>query len=215
MFTSPHSVQYNPVVDAKFILRIIAAAVLYIFHFPLGEASHSSLCSVRVNHLEHSCFTAPDGVDTCTIPVLLNCSTPALSKLSGCNAIRLRQPWLPYRHIRDDLDRFQADSEGLAACDCPDPCVETEYTAKLSAFNFPSSMFIALNGLSDGNHVTFYFLRLNHHYFLHRIKFQQLLFFGTYTWQLDLNNVILSNYICDQILPPFCLAHSVSAWRTA
>ena len=37
--------------------------------------------------------------------------------------------------------RFLAEPDGLQSCNCRNPCVESEYTAKVSYFNFPSNMF--------------------------------------------------------------------------
>ena len=48
--------------------------------------------------------------------------------------------------------KFPSDVDGLAACDCPDPCIDSEYSAKISTYKFPSANFMRQKNQS-GIHV--------------------------------------------------------------
>lgn len=54
-----------------------------------------------------------------------------------------------------DLEEFSNDPEGLLSCDCKDPCVDSEYTAQISSYNFPSENFVKQQDIDDGEYGSF------------------------------------------------------------
>ncbi|XP_067944295.1 acid-sensing ion channel 2-like isoform X1 [Watersipora subatra] len=78
----------------------------------------------------HPFQPALNGSSLCRLPIMLNCSAPA-------------------------LQTFTTDPEGIRQCNCPDPCIDSEYTAQLSSYSFPSSNYIRQLNLSNStlNHL--------------------------------------------------------------
>ena len=53
---------------------------------------------------------------------------------------KLPHTFLQLLHLSDDIfaETFLSDPEGLPQCECADPCIESQYSASVTHYKFPS-----------------------------------------------------------------------------